>query len=125
MASDDILQYYKRELSYLRTQGADFAQRYPKVAARLALHGTESLDPHTERLVEATAFLAARVHRDLDQAFPEIAGALLENVCPSLVQTIPSMTVAQFDLVTRVLPPAPKQESRAAFAPHGTPCCGR
>ncbi|MGA7811349.1 type VI secretion system baseplate subunit TssF [Caballeronia sp.] len=98
MESDDILQYYKRELSYLRTQGADFAQRYPKVAARLALHGTESLDPHTERLIEATAFLAARVHRDLDQAFPEIAGALLENVCPSLVQTIPSMTVAQFDL---------------------------
>ena len=98
MAPDDILQYYKRELSYLRAQGADFAQRYPKVAARLALHGTESLDPHTERLIEATAFLAARVHRDLDQAFPQIAGALLENVCPSLVQTIPSMTIAQFDL---------------------------
>ncbi len=55
LARDDILQYYKRELSYLRTQGADFAQRYPKDAARLALHGTESLDPHTERLIEATA----------------------------------------------------------------------
>jgi type VI secretion system protein ImpG len=98
MAADDILQYYKRELSYLRTQGADFAQRYPKVAARLALHGTESLDPHTERLIEATAFLAARVHRDLDQASPQIAGALLDNVCPSLIQTVPSMTVAQFEL---------------------------
>lgn len=98
MAPDDILQYYKRELSYLRVQGADFAQRYPKVAARLALHGTESLDPHTERLIEATAFLAARVHRDLDQAFPQIASALLENVCPSLAQSVPSMTVAQFDL---------------------------
>ena len=98
MAAEDILQYYKRELSYLRTQGADFAQRYPKVASRLALHGTESLDPHTERLIEATAFLAARVHRDLDQAAPQIASALLDNVCPTLVQTIPSMTVAQFDL---------------------------
>lgn len=98
MAPDDILQYYKRELSYLRVQGADFAQRYPKVAARLALHGTESLDPHTERLIEATAFLAARVHRDLDQAFPQIASAMLENVCPSLAQSVPSMTVAQFEL---------------------------
>ncbi|TKC87716.1 type VI secretion system baseplate subunit TssF [Trinickia terrae] len=98
MAPDDILQYYKRELSYLRTQGALFAQRYPKIAARLALHGTESLDPHTERLIEATAFLAARVHRDLDQTFPQIAGALLDNVCPSLVQAVPSMTVAQFEL---------------------------
>jgi type VI secretion system protein ImpG len=98
MAAEDILQYYKRELSYLRTQGADFAQRYPKVASRLALHGTESLDPHTERLIEATAFLAARVHRDLDQAAPQIASALLDNVCPSMIQTVPSMTVAQFEL---------------------------
>ncbi|MEP9321730.1 type VI secretion system baseplate subunit TssF [Paraburkholderia phymatum] len=98
MAPDDILQYYKRELSYLRLQGADFARRYPKIASRLALHGTESLDPHTERLIEATAFLAARVHRDLDQEFPQVASALLDNVCPSLVQPVPSMTVAQFDL---------------------------
>ncbi|HEY2024217.1 type VI secretion system baseplate subunit TssF [Paraburkholderia sp.] len=98
LAPDDILQYYKRELSYLRTQGADFAQRYPKVAARLALHGTESLDPHTERLIEATAFLAARVHRDLDQEFPQVASALLDNVCPTLVQPTPSVSVAQFEL---------------------------
>jgi type VI secretion system protein ImpG len=98
MAPDDILQYYKRELSYLRVQGADFASRYPKIASRLALHGTESLDPHTERLIEATAFLAARVHRDLDQEFPQVASALLDNVCPTLVQPVPSMTVAQFEL---------------------------
>ncbi|OXJ22625.1 type VI secretion system ImpG/VasA family protein [Burkholderia sp. HI2714] len=98
MPNDDILQYYKRELSYLRLQGAEFARRYPKIASRLALHGTESLDPHTERLVEAVAFLAARVHRDLDQEFPQVASALLENVCPTLVQPVPSMTVAQFEL---------------------------
>lgn len=96
--ADDILPYYKRELAYLRVQGADFARRYPKVASRLALHGTESQDPHTERLIESTAFLAARVHRDLDEAFPQIASALLENVCPSLVQPVPSMTIAQFTL---------------------------
>ncbi|CAB5511565.1 hypothetical protein LMG26857_00853 [Achromobacter anxifer] len=98
LASDGILHYYKRELSYLRNQGADFALRYPKVASRLALHGTESPDPHTERLIEATAFLAARVHRDLDQEFPQIAAAMLDNVCPTLVQPIPSMTVVQLAL---------------------------
>jgi type VI secretion system protein ImpG len=98
VTSDDILQYYKHELAYLRAQGADFARRYPKVAARLALHGNESLDPHTERLIEATAFLAARVHRDLDQAFPQVAASLLEGVCPSLAQPVPSMTIAQFEL---------------------------
>lgn len=94
----ELLQYFKQELTYLREQGADFAQRYPRVASRLALHGAESLDPHTERLIESVAFLTARVHRDLDQQFPSIAGALLNNLCPSLVQPIPSMSVAQFDL---------------------------
>ena len=94
----DLLQYYKRELSYLRGQGADFAQRYPKVASRLSLHGGESLDPHTERLIESVAFLSARVHRDLDQEFPDVAYALLDNLCPSLVQPLPSMSVAQFEL---------------------------
>lgn len=94
----ELLQYFKQELTYLREQGADFAQRYPRVASRLALHGAESLDPHTERLIESVAFLTARVHRDLDQQFPSIAGALLDNLCPSLVQPIPSMSVAQFDL---------------------------
>ena len=95
---NDLLQYYKRELSFLRGQGADFARRYPKVASRLALHGSESIDPHTERLVESVAFLAARVHRDLDREFPQIAAALLDNLCPSLIQPVPSMTVAQFAL---------------------------
>jgi type VI secretion system protein ImpG len=94
----DLLQYYKRELAYLREQGTDFAKRYPKVAARLALHGTESLDPHTERLIESVAFLSARVHQDLDREFPQVAAAMLDNLCPTLTQPIPSMTVAQFAL---------------------------
>lgn len=94
----DLLHYYKRELGYLRDQGSDFARRYPKVASGLALHGAESLDPHTERLIESVAFLAARVHQDLDREFPQVASALLDNLCPSLIQPIPSMSVAQFQL---------------------------
>ncbi|HVZ43829.1 MAG TPA: type VI secretion system baseplate subunit TssF [Ramlibacter sp.] len=95
---NDLLEYYKRELTYLRTQGTHFAGRYPKVAARLALQGSESLDPHTERLVESVAFLAARVHRDLDREFPQVASALLDNLCPTLTQPVPSMTIAEFGL---------------------------
>jgi type VI secretion system protein ImpG len=94
----DVLQYYKRELTYLREQGADFSRRYPKVASRLAFHGSESIDPHTELLIESVAFLAARVHRDLDREFPQVAAALLDNLCPSLVQPLPSMSVVQFQL---------------------------
>jgi type VI secretion system protein ImpG len=97
-AQDDILEYYRRELSYLRTQSADFAARYPKVAQRLALTGAESADPHTEHLIESVAFLTARVHRDLDRDFPTIAGAMLDNLCPSLTQPVPAMTVVQMTL---------------------------
>lgn len=97
-AQDDILEYYRRELSYLRTQSADFAARYPKVAQRLALTGAESPDPHTEHLIESVAFLTARVHRDLDRDFPTIAGAMLDNLCPSLTQPVPAMTVVQMTL---------------------------
>lgn len=95
---DDLLEFYRRELAYLRTQGRDFAARHPKVARRLYLGEQESTDPHTERLIEAVAFLTARVHRDLDREFPQVAQAVLESVCPSLVRSVPSMTVAQMTL---------------------------
>ncbi|RYE99798.1 MAG: type VI secretion system baseplate subunit TssF, partial [Oxalobacteraceae bacterium] len=96
--SDDLLEYYRRELAYLRMQSADFAARYPKVAQHLVLSGGESADPHTERLIESVAFLTARVHRDLDRDFPTVAGALLDNLCPSLTQPVPAMTVVQMTL---------------------------
>jgi type VI secretion system protein ImpG len=93
-----MLEYYRRELAYLRTQSADFAARYPKVAQRLVLSGGESADPHTERLIESVAFLTARVHRDLDRDFPTVAAAMLDNLCPSLTQPVPAMTVVQMTL---------------------------
>ncbi len=97
-ADNDILDYYLRELSWLREQGRDFAHRYPKVGSRLDLHGGESQDPHTERLIEAVAFLSARVRRDIDADFPRVATTLLENLCPSLLAPVPSMTVMQMAL---------------------------
>ena len=96
--ADDLIEYFKRELVYLREQGADFSQRYPKVAARLRLDGGESPDPQTEHLIESVAFIGARVHRALDREFPQITAALLDSLCPSLTQPVPSMSVAQFGL---------------------------
>ena len=95
---DDLLEYYRRELNYLRTQSADFAARYPKVAQRLVLTGGETADPHTEHLIESVAFLSARVHRELDRDFPTVAFAMLDNLCPSLTQPVPAMTVMQLTL---------------------------
>jgi type VI secretion system protein ImpG len=95
---DDLLLYYERELDYLRKMAVQFAERNPKVAARLAIEPNKCEDPHVERLLEAFAFLAARVHLKIDDEFPEISEALLTVVYPHLTRPVPSMSVVEFQL---------------------------
>ena len=52
-------------------------------------------DPHVERMLEAFAFLAARVHLKIDDEFPEITEALLSILYPHYLRPIPSMSVAR------------------------------
>lgn len=95
---DELLDYYNRELAFLRQTGAEFARRYPKVAGRLQLEPTKCEDPHVERLLEGFAFLAARVHHRIDDDFPEISEALLDIVFPQYTRPLPSMSLVQFQL---------------------------
>ncbi|MFN7993066.1 MAG: type VI secretion system baseplate subunit TssF [Bryobacteraceae bacterium] len=95
---DDLLLYYERELSYMRQLGAQFAEKYPKIASRLILEPTKCDDPHVERMLEAFAFLAARVHLKIDDEFPEITEAMLGIVYPHFIRPLPSMSVVQFHL---------------------------
>lgn len=95
---DDLLFYYERELAFLRRTGAEFADRYPKVASRLQLEPSKCEDPHVERLLEAFAFLAARVHLKIDDDFPEVSESLLNVVYPHYVRPMPSMSLVEFEL---------------------------
>jgi type VI secretion system protein ImpG len=95
---DELLAYYERELTFLRQKGTEFAEQYPKVASRLLLEPNRCEDPHVERLIEAVALLAARVHLRLDDDFPEITQALLNVVYPHYTRPVPSMSVAEFHL---------------------------
>jgi type VI secretion system protein ImpG len=95
---DDLLDYYERELTFLRQMGAEFAAKYPKVASRLLLEPDRCEDPHVERMVEAFAFLAARVHLKIDDEFPEITEALLGILYPHYIRPVPSMSVVEFHL---------------------------
>jgi type VI secretion system protein ImpG len=96
---DELLQNFENELSYLRQKGAQFAEKYPKIASRLRLEASkETEDPHVERLIEAVAFLAARIHLRLDDDFPEITEALLNIVYPHFVRPVPSMAIADFQV---------------------------
>src|ERR1700760_2735612 len=95
---DELLLYYERELDYLRKSAAQFAEKHPKVASRLVLEPTKCEDPHVERMLEAFAFLAARVHLKMDDDFPEISEAMLTVIYPQLTRPIPSMSVVEFQL---------------------------
>jgi type VI secretion system protein ImpG len=98
---DDLLLYYERELTYLRKLGAEFAEKYPKVASRLQLEASKTEDPHVERLLEGFAFLTARVHRRLDDDFPEISESLLEMLHPQMVRPLPAMCIVDMPLDPR------------------------
>ena len=93
---DELRAHFERELSYLRRLGAEFAAKYPKVASRLAIEEQGSQDPHVERMIEAVAFLTARIRHKLDDDLPEITDALLGILYPHYLAPIPSMAVVQF-----------------------------
>ena len=95
---DDLLEYYERELAYVRRLGAELGRRYPGVAAALQLEPTKSDDPHVERLLEGFAFLAARVHLKIDDEFPVITEALFETIYPEYTRPVPSLSLVQFHL---------------------------
>ncbi len=93
---DELLDYYERELIFIRRMGADFAQRYPKIAARLLIDEEKIEDPHVERMIEAFAFLAGRVKLKLDDELPEISESFLNVIYPHYLAPIPSMAISQF-----------------------------
>lgn len=90
-----LLRYYNQELQHLREMGAEFAQQFPKIAARLRMDGVEVGDPYVERLLEGFAFLASRIQLKIDAEFPRFTERLLEIVYPSYLNPTPSMLVAQ------------------------------
>ena len=92
-----LLDYYQRELTWLRHAGANFASRYPKVARRLELSPGECPDPHVERLLEGFALLSARLQRRLDDDYAEFSDALLEQLYPLALRPLPSCAIVQFE----------------------------
>jgi type VI secretion system protein ImpG len=101
---DELLHYYERELSFMREMGAEFARKYPKIAGRLQLDADKCEDPHTERLIEAFSFLSGRLHRKIDDHFPEITESLFQVLYPHYVAPIPSMSVACFEALQQAIP---------------------
>ncbi|MFC6486424.1 type VI secretion system baseplate subunit TssF [Nitratireductor sp. GCM10026969] len=108
--SDELLVHYNRELLNIRRAAAAFAAENPRIAARLRLSEDAIEDPHVGRLIEAFAYLTARVRQKLDDDFPELTNALLGILYPHFEKPIPSMSILQFE-------PAPDMAGEHVIAP--------
>lgn len=90
-----LLDYYNKELSYMREMASEFATSHPKIARRLGMQGIEVADPYVERLIESFSFMSARMQIKLDAEFPRFTQRLLEVLYPNYLAPTPSMAVAQ------------------------------
>src|ERR1700712_4208595 len=90
-----LLNYYNKELVYMREAAGEFASAHPKIARRLGMQGIEIADPYVERLIESFSFLSARMQMKLDAEFPRFTQRLLEVLYPNYLSPTPSMAVAQ------------------------------
>jgi type VI secretion system protein ImpG len=88
-----LLDYYNRELAYLRELGAEFAEAFPKAAGRLGMQGADIPDPYVERLLEGFSFLTARIQLKMDAEFPRFSQRLLDMVYPNYLAPLPSMAI--------------------------------
>ncbi|MEZ5065017.1 MAG: type VI secretion system baseplate subunit TssF [bacterium] len=115
MNRDRLLEYYNRELAYVRRLAWEFAERYPAVAGQLQLEPDKCEDPHVERLIESFSLLTSRIRMRLDDEFPEISDAFLSVLYPHWLAPIPSMTIVQFGL-----DPDWSREGEGLAIPRGT-----
>lgn len=90
-----FLNYYNRELQFIREMGGEFAREFPKIAGRLGMDGFDVADPYVERLLEGFAFLTARLQLKIDDEFPRFTQHLLDMVYPHYLAPTPSMAVVQ------------------------------
>ena len=112
---DELFATYERELVILRSLCREYAQRYPKVAAKLQIGGEACDDQHVERLIQAVALLSARVTKRLDDSYPQFTEALLNLLFPHYLRPFPSCAIVQFSAKPGVGAPA-----TCANVPRGT-----
>ncbi|PHP87716.1 type VI secretion system baseplate subunit TssF [Burkholderia sp. AU18528] len=92
----DLLPHFERELTLLRRSVQTFAQRFPKIAARLAINGEHSDDPHVERLLQSFALMAASHDMRIEDDVPAFTHGFLDTLHGVFLRPFPSCAIAQF-----------------------------
>ena len=99
----NIKKYFEREYNFLQQEGEHFAEKHQGIAGELRMSQRQRKDPFVERLYEAFAFLAGRIHERLDDDFPEITGGLLEQLFPHFLRPFPSCAILKARPLSRTL----------------------
>lgn len=89
----DLRDYFRDELNYIKRLSRESSNQ--NSIFRDFLSSFEN-DGDIEFLFENFAFLMAKLHRDIDDAFPEITQNLLSRVWPTPIRPIPSTSILQF-----------------------------
>ncbi|MFT7287922.1 MAG: type VI secretion system protein ImpG [Halieaceae bacterium] len=100
--SEGLLDYYNRELAWFRNALGEFSEAYPQAGGNLRISEDLVEDPHVSRLIESVALLNARVQSRLDDDFPRVIQAILDNLYPYYLAPKPSMFVAQLEPVAGI-----------------------
>jgi type VI secretion system protein ImpG len=125
---DELFTKYERELVILRSLCREYAQRYPKVAAKLQMGGDTCDDPHVERLIQGVALLSARVAKRLDDSYPQFTEALLNLLYPHYLLPFPSCAIARVlrgpgvEGEPESAPEMPRGTLLQSAPVHGVPC---
>jgi type VI secretion system protein ImpG len=96
----NIEQYFEREYNFLQVAGEEFAEKHQAIAGKLRMTERQRKDPFVERLMEAFAFLAGRIHERLDDEIPEFTGGLLEQLFPQMLRPFPSCAILEAEAMS-------------------------
>lgn len=97
MNKNNLLKYYREEISFLRDEGKNFANEYPEIAKKIDIsNNVMSADPQTERMIESFAFMIAGLRSKIECNTNTISRYISEALYPGLNDVFPSCSIIQF-----------------------------
>ena len=94
---DIFLDLFNEELNSLNESFKDFGREFPRAVSSLKL-APNSPDPHIRLLTESFAFLVARIGARVEKFKYSIPEAFLNKISPGLIESIPSISFAKFEI---------------------------
>lgn len=93
---EQLLHHYNEELAFIYQEALKFAEKYPKIAAKLKIDYNNIQDPHVERLIQAFAFMNAKINCKLKDNYEEFLDLLLQQIYPHYRTNLPSTAIIEF-----------------------------